>query len=151
MTGKTDPFRKFQHFHFHEVSHLIPSVTLMVEQSEDDPKVWFVSWAVCNPTDQFSRQVGRQIAVDSWENRGYTIVLDNEWEDPLNAAVTFLVTSKATKRDKEVQRVREALYNYITEEEIEALSGYYRILSLAYEKTGVVMKAIENISNVMAK
>lgn len=147
---KKAPFRKFRHFHLPEVATRIPSVTVLVEQDVEDGRIWFVSWAICQPVDNFSRAVGRRIAEETLDTRGYTFICDED-EDAIEQAIIFLMTSRTLSSDYEVRRFREAMRNLITVEEMDDLSPYYRLLSIAHEKGSRFLSSLETITRLLAR
>jgi uncharacterized protein YciU (UPF0263 family) len=140
-----EPFRKFRHFHLPDVG--VASVTLMAERMGDvdhlskEGSFWYVSWSVCQPADQFSRYVGRRVAVDQAQDRGYTVFV-SDTASVMDAAVVFLMTSQSLNRDRQVEIFREAMMNHVTEEEHEELSLYYRLLTIAHRKTSRFMDMV---------
>lgn len=126
---------KFKHFHLHGV--FTESVTVMVEQLADDPNKWTISWAICNPTDTFSRKIGRQIAQETQLYRGYDyIVKDNE--SPLNEGIGLLMTSKHLSNDREVLRFREALIPLLSPEKTEEMSKLFDLMFRMFHKANPI-------------
>lgn len=147
VATKNQPHRRFRHYHLHGVEG-IESVTVVVEEIEkkDDyvAAMWKVSWAICNPADNFSRFVGRTIAISTLEERGYTFLLMNDKSNPIDTGVDVLMTSDALSTDPHVLKFRRAMKNLLTEDKKCELRGYYRCLAIAHEKVDAVRSFISN-------
>lgn len=65
-----EPYRVFRHYHM--PGTLIPSVTICVEEVEEDVN-YKVSWAICSLEDNFSRREGRRVAIETAKYRNFSI------------------------------------------------------------------------------
>lgn len=140
MTKQKEQHIRFRHFHIPEINY-IPSVTLSAERVVNDIEVdvateprdaWVVSWAVCNPEDNFSRQVGREIALASQEERGIKILI-SPCESPFDAAVEVIMKSDVISVDG-LKHLRYALELHTTPDVLDEINYTNGILEYLYER-----------------
>lgn len=125
-TETKQPIRRFRHYRVLDMP--LPSVTVMVEESETE-NLWKVSWAICNPVDNFSKAIGREIAIETQETRGYKFTT-TQGSDVFADAISMLMTSNVLKKNVEVNRFKQAMQYLIRPDEPELTS-----LELLYKKS----------------
>lgn len=144
MSKKEEQHIRFRHYHIPELA--IASVTLAVRRTHNEiegevseitgNECWEVSWAVCQPEDNFSREVGRNIALATMEERGVRFVT-SKGEDPFRVAIRILMNSNViTGRD--VRHFRWAMVNLLEPEAQEELTLSQKILGYLYERLNVI-------------
>lgn len=122
---------RYQHFHIHEFSDVIPSLTLRVEEdrhSKDssDTTLWYMTWAICQPMDQFSRKTGR-IITDSLASQGLAFpYIVEPGDSPMRNAMRSTIYGPAANFFRRFAQVREILAYYIPEDDVE-LREYYEL------------------------
>lgn len=144
MSKKEEQHIRFRHYHIPELP--IASVTLAARRTHNEiegevsevtgNECWEVSWAVCQPEDNFNREVGRNIALATMEERGIRFVT-SKGEDPFSVAIRILMNSYViTGRD--TRHFRRAMADLLEPEAQEELTLSQKILRYLYERLDVM-------------
>lgn len=113
-------FHRYRHYHLGSELK-IPSVTVMVTDignSLEGKENWNISWAICQPEDNFNKKTGRNIAKDTMDTRSYEFMIEAN-DCPFTHGINMLMMSKALTHDIEVRRFRNAMDNLIHPEDEE--------------------------------
>lgn len=105
-----------RHFFIPELNTHAPSVTVVVTEASKGE--FSISWAICSPPDNFSRKLGREIAKEKLEQRGYIFYPESDEHHPIDAGLNFLMHYDYAKKDPDVKLLRETLAIFYENHEI---------------------------------
>lgn len=104
----------FRHYHMPDIP--IPSVTVSIEEEPIDDKNsrYTFGYAICNPADNFSRKIGREIALKTSNTRGFSTISERD-QSPRNLFEAFERSTMNSKFLSEyMPELKNAMKNHLT-------------------------------------
>ncbi|MBG24108.1 MAG: hypothetical protein CMF22_11735 [Idiomarinaceae bacterium] len=159
-TTRESEFTTFRHYRSPRAD--IASLTVCVRRFGENPTHMSVSWSICSPKDQFSRKVGRELALDRM-SKGQCVIHKinpkrsmalNTIDALYDGEVSIVVRSQSAGVAQAMQGVHTLLVEGFREQAIQALENVAFIEAALHHEDGEPVPSGSDASildNVLAR